>query len=121
MCDIFQLFDLDNPVNKYSDYIFSTEGHIFRIHSKFRKKAWLEDNVSFDAVEVPKSSSPVDTSSPLPKTSASASDQAVEVESINTASNHETLDSDVVVSSPAGNMTYQVGGGVGQLLYITVH
>ena len=37
---IFQLFDDENHVNQdASNYIFSTEGHIFRLDSQFRKKS----------------------------------------------------------------------------------
>lgn len=34
-----QLFDVDNPINKdASQWIFSTEGHIFKLDQKYRGK-----------------------------------------------------------------------------------
>ena len=36
-----QLFDQENHLNQdASNYVFSTEGHIFRLDTRFRKKAW---------------------------------------------------------------------------------
>ena len=41
---LFQLFDKDNHLNKQaSQYLFNTEGHIFPISEKFRRKPWEED------------------------------------------------------------------------------
>ncbi|KAG8227687.1 hypothetical protein J437_LFUL007000 [Ladona fulva] len=38
---LYLLFDKDNYVNKhFSKFLFTTEGHIFPIKSKFRLKAW---------------------------------------------------------------------------------
>lgn len=48
----FQLFDVDNPVNKdLSKFLFSTEGHIFPVSWRYRRKPWesaesKEDNVN---------------------------------------------------------------------------
>ena len=45
--DIFQLFDKDNHLNKHgSRYLFNTEGHIFPISQKFRRKPWEEEHKS---------------------------------------------------------------------------
>ena len=39
-----QLFDFDNPINqKFSQYLFSTEGHIFPLNKKLHRKPWTED------------------------------------------------------------------------------
>ena len=39
-----QLFDKDNHLNKHgSRYLFNTEGHIFPISQKFRRKPWEEE------------------------------------------------------------------------------
>lgn len=40
---MFQLFDIDNPVNKeFSRYLFTTEGHIVPLDMKFHQKPWEE-------------------------------------------------------------------------------
>ena len=40
----FQLFDKDNHLNRQgSKYIFNTEGHVFPILQKFRRKPWEEE------------------------------------------------------------------------------
>ena len=47
-----QLFDPDNIVNRYADqFIFSTEGHPFRIHPSFRAADSLLRDSSFPATE----------------------------------------------------------------------
>jgi hypothetical protein len=79
------------------------------LRSQFRKKPWQDDNVTFGGSEVPKSTPPV-KSTPSPSMGVSASDQALEVESTNTQSPHHALDSDVVLSNAASNMTYKVCG-----------
>lgn len=43
-----QLFDDNNHLNQdASNYIFSTEGHVFRIDSRFRKRPWDEESKMF--------------------------------------------------------------------------
>lgn len=42
---MFQLFDKDNHLNRQaSKYLFNTEGHIFPINQKFRRKPWEEES-----------------------------------------------------------------------------
>lgn len=37
----FQLFDTDNYLNRnFEKFVFSTEGHIFSLQRRFRKKLW---------------------------------------------------------------------------------
>lgn len=37
---------MDNPVNqRFSDYLFTTEGHILPIGDKLRTKSWVEEEV----------------------------------------------------------------------------
>ncbi|RZF37279.1 hypothetical protein LSTR_LSTR005611 [Laodelphax striatellus] len=44
---LYLLFDKDNYINKrYEKFVFSTEGHIFPIEARFRKKAWAFGNTS---------------------------------------------------------------------------
>ena len=46
----FQLFDSENHVNQdASNYIFSTEGHIFRLDPRFRKSALESRTRKFSA------------------------------------------------------------------------
>jgi len=41
---LFLLFDVDNPVNQhFSDYLFTTEGHILPIGDMLRNKPWVAD------------------------------------------------------------------------------
>ena len=50
----FQLFDKDNHLNKAeSRYLFNTEGHVFPIDERFRRKPWEEEE------KAPQSSSTV--------------------------------------------------------------
>jgi len=44
---LFQLFDVDNPLNKqFSKYLFTTEGHLLPIGSILREKPWKREEVS---------------------------------------------------------------------------
>lgn len=46
----FQLFDVDNPVNKLaSHYLFTTEGHIFPLLQQSRRKPWA---FAYDRTEI---------------------------------------------------------------------
>lgn len=45
---LYLLFDDNNHLNQdASNYIFSTEGHVFRIDSRFRKRPWDEESRMF--------------------------------------------------------------------------
>lgn len=45
---LYLLFDENNHLNQdASNYIFSTEGHVFRIDSRFRKRPWDEESKMF--------------------------------------------------------------------------
>ena len=50
----FQLFDKDNHLNKHpTEYLFTTEGHIFPISKEFRKKPWeTEENINFKSQDM---------------------------------------------------------------------
>lgn len=44
---LYLLFDLENHVNKhFTDYIFSTEGHLFPINKNFRSQDWTKETKS---------------------------------------------------------------------------
>ncbi|XP_015787790.1 ER degradation-enhancing alpha-mannosidase-like protein 1 isoform X1 [Tetranychus urticae] len=42
---LYLLFDVDNPLNKdAAKFIFSTEGHIFPVSWRYRRKTWKDDD-----------------------------------------------------------------------------
>lgn len=46
----FQLFDKDNHLNKAeSRYVFNTEGHVFPIDDRFRRKPWETEGAESEA------------------------------------------------------------------------
>lgn len=46
----FQLFDKDNHLNRAeSRYVFNTEGHVFPIDDRFRRKPWETEGVGSEA------------------------------------------------------------------------
>lgn len=41
---VFQLFDFDNPLNNdAAKFLFSTEGHIFPLSWRYRRKTWSDE------------------------------------------------------------------------------
>ncbi len=46
---LFLLFDVDNPINSNAEkYLFTTEGHVFPISNRYRRKVWEEEDVIFN-------------------------------------------------------------------------
>ena len=86
----FQLFDKENYVNKNPHkFLFTTEGHIFPLLSKYRKKPWEDLNLGH------KSTKP--TLTPKPQQSEVTQDQLMpEGVVVDVRANHSTNVSHII-------------------------
>jgi len=104
-----QLFDKDNPLNKQVDYLFSTEGHIFPLQSKLRKKVWEDDGIVFNELSSQKSSPSVKgTSKKVTSESHSTCSQAYNLALKQFTGTSNGLNNDVTEYIAASNKTFSV-------------
>ena len=108
-----QLFDKDNYLNRHSSqYMFSTEGHVFPVHKMFRTKPWLQsqDEENDDKLSRKSSASVafVKSSSASEEDESTTCDSGLEESGNVPVTSRQQLDQDVIVYSTASNITHSV-------------